>query len=196
MGLFSGVAKAVSSVARPVASALTLGLIPAENKIDVASPPELDPNVKKMSDQTFNLYNQFKQNRPGLEKGLINDAVEQNKMDLAQKKQDIAANANARGLLYSGLRENAQLQAGQQAASKTGADIADIQNNLENQQMALEEKAFNQGVQSADAAQTRYNNLYTAQLKAKEANRSGLGGLLGTFGGISGGILGSKNGSA
>lgn len=89
-----------------------------------------DPNVsgaqnaQNMLNNNNQQYQGFLNNLPTYQQNLTNQAVDQGAGEFNQEKGSIDRSANARGLLFSGLKQGAEQGAANKAANKTQQTIA------------------------------------------------------------------------
>lgn len=80
-------------------------------------------NAEQMTNNQQSSYEDYLQNLPSYQANLQNQAFDQNADSYNQTKKDITKNANRRGLLYSGLKQGAEADAGVKAASNARNQI-------------------------------------------------------------------------
>jgi len=179
MGFFKNIIKAapmigaVSAISKPLGS---IGLLNTaisgspggessnEDQYRVQMPPQIDPRLGQMRDKQQQLAQDFQAQTPGLMSRSMTQAEDDTKMDLNQKRMDIAKGANARGLLYSGLKTDAENQAGAEAGGSLAKRRRGIADSFEQQQQQLDKQAFDTGSTMQGLEQARYDNIYKAQL--------------------------------
>ena len=122
-------------------------------------------------------YQSFLSNLPQYQSSLQNQAIDQGNQQYNTQKQAIDQNANARGLLYSGLKTGAEQGAATNAANQTQNNISQANANLQNyatgygNQVAQSNIANYQG--NVNAALTGYQG----QLQNYTQNQGFLGSL-------------------
>ncbi len=167
----------MSAISKPLGS---IGLLNAavtgspggvkdDDEYGVPQPPQIDPRLGQMRDNQFKLAQDFRTNSAGLQNQALTGAEDEAKQTLAQKRMDIARGANSRGLLYSGLKTQAEGQAGAQAGAELSGRRRKIADSFEEQQQQLDQAAFDSGSRMQALEQARYDTIYKNQLAAQQA---------------------------
>ena len=162
---------------------------PGESKVQA---PTIDPRLEKLQKSREKEAKSFRKQLPQLEKEQQASASDAARRDLASKMSGIKEGANARGLLYSGLRQGAESAAAQESASNLAAQKAAINARLQGQAKALDEAALSGqiGIQGLQSQQADIN--LQDELARRQARTQGLAGLFGAGGQLGGAALGSR----
>ncbi len=122
---------------------------------------------------------------------------EQRRLDLARQLQSNAAGASARGLLYSGLKQNADQMSAADYAGNMANDRARINQEMESRATGMEDQAIQQAqklqeLESKANAQAYKDALAQRQQRMQEAKGTGagIGSVFGSAGSGVGGALG------
>lgn len=89
-------------------------------------------NAQDMINTQNQQYADFDKNKAGYLSNQNNQALDEGNQEYNQQKEAIDKNANARGLLYSGLKQGAESGAANDAANKTQNKIATNNMNMNN----------------------------------------------------------------
>lgn len=109
---------------------------------------------------------------------------------IADETARLNSGFSRRGLLYSGLNQGAQAGARSQVGQDVAQGVAGVNEQLTNQTQGLQDVAFGTGVAAREQAQQRLDADYNrriAEIEAKKAAKTSVGGVLGS---ITGGLLG------
>lgn len=131
-------------------------------------PPEVDPRLRSMRDKQFQLAQEYREKAPGLAEQRYALAGDQARRGLQGDIKQIGTSANSRGLLYSGLRQGAEAQAGQQAASGLAQRRASIIGDVEGQQNQMDRSAIQSGLNVQNIEQGRLDQIYQDAMKRRQ----------------------------
>lgn len=152
------------------------------------TPGIVDPGADTaLNNQANAMYDQARQMRtsiPQQAKDINAIGGAQGRKGLAQSLAGIKTGAQARGLLYSGLRQGAESGAYTDLANNLAQQSVQTNQNLENQAYGAETDALSGLEASRDAEMDRQQNLYQQALSNKQlqsAADSRLFGLSGTL---------------
>ena len=156
------------------------------------SAAEIDPEVRSIQQQQMERAKQFRAGLDNMRQEQYGAAEEQSRQGLASQIAQNKAGFSARGLLFSGLRQGADVDAQTESATNLAKTKTDINQGLEAQAQDLENQAM--GSASSLAAMNSQNLMMKQQLDlAKQSQRNQvLGSLLGAGGMIGGGYFGGK----
>lgn len=113
-------------------------------------------------------------------------AEESGRRDLATNMAGVRTASNRRGLLYSGIRQGAEAEAGQSYASNLGAQKQRIKDSTEATADAMESKAIGAGVANQQMMQAQADANYQSALNQRMAKNQMINSLLGTAGSAAG----------
>ncbi len=156
---------------------------------DPNAPWPVDPRLGQIADAQAQQAQQFRSNIPQMSEAQGTAAADDTRRQLAGTVAGVRQNANSRGLLYSGLRQAGEANAGAQAASGLAQKQAGINNNLQGQATTLENQALQSGMGVRQLQQDQYNNAYQRALNAQQQKSQGQSSLLGGVGGIVGALI-------
>jgi len=137
---------------------------------------------RRMVDQA----SQYREALPGFQEDQGNRAADQRRMQLASQMKQIKSNANSRGLLYSGLRQGAEVAAAGDTMRNIAADRMRINAALQDRANAMETGAIDQDVSILGAEGGASDSAFAAQMQQNQANQGLIAagaGALGTLGG-------------
>jgi hypothetical protein len=190
-----GLKKLASSVAKTVATGglnLVGGAINKATQGPQYQTPEIDPEVKALRDKQVERAKSFRSGMEGMRQEQQQQAEEQSRRGLAKDIAGNTQNYNARGLLFSGLKQGGEIDAQTESAASLAKAKTDINQNLENQAQALDADALGA---ASNVAQLNNQNLAMQQqinLQQQQSRNSGLKMLFGAGGQIAGGYLGGR----
>jgi len=144
-------------------------------------------NAQNMVNNQNQNYQSFLNNLPQYQNNLNNQAIDQGNQSYNNQKQAIDQNANARGLLYSGLKQGAESSAANQAANQTQGQIASNNQNLANYATGYGNQVAQSNIANYQGNVSAALNQYGTQLQQQGQNNQMLGGLL--SGGLAAGAL-------
>lgn len=155
-------------------------------------PEQVDPRIKAMQERQIKAAQDFRAGAEGMKDQRIGQAQEGIRGELAQNLAQVKRNVNNRGMLYSGLNQQAQMQAQGAAQAQAAAQRAQINQDVENQANALEGAALGNAA-AVNQAQNSFNQAaYNQALQERQARGSALAALGGGLGSLAGSYLGSK----
>ncbi len=117
-------------------------------------------------------------------------AQENSRQGLSSKIADIRSGSNKRGLLYSGLRQGAEAQAGTDAAGELAQQRAQINTQVEDQANQLDSQALGSAFATQKAQQDLNDSAYQDALQRKKQGM----GIMSMVGSGIGAMAGSKAG--
>lgn len=150
----------------------------------VGTPKQLTP--EQLQQQQVDYAKKFRENLGGMEEQAFRPQRESAVTSLAQQQQNIRAGASNRGLLYSGLRQQDEANAGANTEANLQNKRADINNSFKQSANAFDQQALSSGMQIQQNAQDIQDQLYNQALNQYQQKN---GSLLGSLAG--GGIIGS-----
>lgn len=180
-------------------------------------PKMSDPNYDATADETnarqkfdeaqtyqTGLANQaktYRQNLPGTQGELFNQASDVGKRGLAQSIAQTRSSASSRGLLNSGIRQGAESNNYGNYLSGLSSSRAGINKETEANAQGMENSAVQAGTNLQQQRQAMEDAIYSRQMqqyenatKQREADKGLLGGLGSSVGGAFGSYMGSKSG--
>jgi hypothetical protein len=137
---------------------------------------------------------EFKKNLPSMKQQETNLAFEGIRDDLAQGTRDVQGEANRRGLLYSGIREEAESKMQSKAAQEQAMQSQAINQRLDAQSKDMERQALSADLNYQNMVQQREMQLYQMALDRRARRGQMLGGLGSAIGGIAGFAMGGPAG--
>lgn len=149
-------------------------------------PLQLDPNLIAIQQASASNAQNFQNNLPGYQNMLYNQAQNKTMTNQASQTQGARYNANAKGLLYSGLRQGAEAGIQGSNATDLAGTRANINYGTQNtaNQMTQQATGLGLGVQEAQTQMNKQNYLnamdnYKQQMGALEGFGQGVGSLAG-----------------
>lgn len=143
------------------------------------SAPEIDPDLKRIRDAQIKRAKDYRNNIEGVKEQQYQQAAEGSRQDLAGKLAGIKSNMNQRGLLYSGLNQQAQIGAGAEGAAELSAKRAQINDAAENQAQGLENQALGTGFAVQGAQQQLNDTAFQSNLARSKLRQDMANGLVG-----------------
>lgn len=154
--------------------------------------PPIDPQILAMQNKAQERAKSFRDNMGNVRKEQEGMAEEQARSGLATKIAGNKAGFAGRGLLYSGLKQGADVDAATDSASNLAQQKVGIGQALESQAQDLENQAMGAGM-SVAGMQSQALTQKMAFEQAKQQQRGAvLGGLFSAAGQIGGGYLGGR----
>lgn len=151
----------------------------------------VDPALKQLRDKQAKQAQDYRENMSNMKEEQGVQSQENARQTLANRLANIRAGSNSRGLLYSGLRQGAESQAGTDTAGQVAQERAQINNSVEDQANQLDSTALNSAFQTQGLQQQLNDSAYQDALQRRKQGIS----LLGTVGGALGGMVGAGAGS-
>lgn len=165
-------------------------LFKGSSSLDAPQAPGVDSGLQDVYGQQKSYAQGLRKNMPGLMEQQQAVARGQGRGALASTLADTKRNFNSRGLLFSGLRQNAELGAAQNAASQLAGQTTDINRDLIGKTQGAEQAAIGTAGKIAQLEQDRENERVNSLLEAMKGRNSGLGSLGKGLGSVAGGIGG------
>lgn len=131
----------------------------------------------------------FRTNQKGMQSEQDRASRMTARQELAKNLYDVRSTANTRGLLYSGLKQQGDVQAQQGAQSLIANDSAANAARLEDQARGLEDQAAQTGISLQAQKQGIADNTYATALANRQARDQVIGAGLGAIGSLAGGGL-------
>lgn len=150
-------------------------------------------NAQNMVNNQNQNYTSFLSNLPGYQNTMNSQAVDAGNAQYNSQKQSIDQNANARGLLFSGLKQGAESSAATNAANNTQNQIATNNQNLSNYANQYGNQVANTNISNYGSQVQNAANSYGLALGTQSQNNQMIGGLLGGIGGAVGGIFSDED---
>jgi hypothetical protein len=152
----------------------------------------IDPQIFAMQKKAQDRASQFRAGMGQMRAEQENIAGEQARSGLAGQIAQNKAGFNQRGLLYSGMKQGADIDAASQSAANLAQQKVQIGQGLESQAQDLENQAMGAGM-SVAGLQSQQLAQKMAFDQAKQAQRGAvLGGLFSAAGQIGGGYMGGR----
>jgi hypothetical protein len=152
---------------------------------------------KKAQDQQEQLSysaKRYQENLPAMKQMVSDQAGDQGRFALANQMKQNAAGAQSRGLLYSGIKQQADQSGAADIASQIAAQRQNANQQLEQQSRGMGDKAIQNGFGlsrlQAQASDEAYKNALAARMRtAQEYSNTaqGVGKLIGSVAGAAGG---------
>ena len=160
-----------------------LGFGPAQAAAQPQITP-IDPRLQALVDQQNQQAQSFQANLPTYEQDQYSLSSSQQKNQAQQQSQNITANANQRGLLYSGINTGAQAQNQGALSTNLAATKGAINQNAQNQSTQLNATAAqgSQGLLNIENQNAQSN--YQAQMNIYNQKMQGIGQLGQMAGGL------------
>lgn len=154
--------------------------------------PPVDPQILAMQKQAQDRAKAFRDNMGNVRKEQEGLAEEQARSGLATKIAGNKASFAGRGLLYSGMKQGADVDAATESSANLAQQKVGIGQALESQAQDLENQALGAGM-SVAGLQSQALTQKMAFEQAKQQQRGAvLGSLFGAAGQIGGGYLGGR----
>lgn len=139
-------------------------------------------NASNMETNETENYQSFMQNMPQYQATLNNQTIDQGNQAYNTAKTGIDTNANARGLLYSGLKQGAEANAANTAANQTQTGIANNNANLQNYASAYGNQVANDASNYYAGVQNQNLNYFGNQQQQQSQQQQFASGLIGGTG--------------
>lgn len=157
----------------------------------VEAPPRANANLSNLRTQQFNTAGEFRNNIPGMAEEQTAHAADTGRRELAANLAGNKEGASRRGLLYSGLKQGADLDAHSAYAAGLASKRASINADLEDKATQMEDAAIGGAFDDQKTQQSAYDQAFQ-QRQARNASRNqAIGQLGGGLGSLAGGLLGS-----
>lgn len=194
MGLFKSVGNAVSGIGRTVTD--TLGLSTPQSVTDAqgAYGTAVNEQLQKQREYQKKLSQEatkFREGLPGYKQEAANIAQDSGRRQLAKDLSSVDRQANRRGMLYSGIRQQSAADTLASHYSDQSEKRAAINQQSEDLARQMEEKALNFGIGVQQQQQAANDSAYNQALNQRMAQNQALSGLGGTVFGLLGRKVGS-----
>lgn len=157
-------------------------------------PEQVDPRLKEISQRQLKTAQDYRTNSENLKGQQGRQAGEGSRQNLAKSMTGINQNTNARGLLYSGVRQGAQQAAASDESARLAAQRSQINQQIEDQANQLDTSALNSAYSVQSMQQQMNDAAYKQALLNKQNEFSALGSAGKMFGSLVGSAAASKSG--
>jgi hypothetical protein len=140
-------------------------------------PPGEDPRITKQRNSLLGEANKFREGLQGYKNSRYGDVANTARDQLDQTTQGIRRNANARGLLFSGLRAGAEANSRTKMASMLASQRAEINKEADDLAQSKDTAAANVGLSGYEDAIKRSQDLYNLESTNQARRRAALGQL-------------------
>lgn len=144
---------------------------------------QIGPESQGLLNQQQTAAKQFRSGLPAYEQQQYLGAENNARRNLANKMSGITGNYASRGLLYSGLKQGAQSQAGSDTASQLAQQRMGINTGALDMANQMENQAIQSGMQTQAMKQQLKDDEYNRNLQYQQASQQGAGGLTRNLGG-------------
>lgn len=134
----------------------------------------------------------FRANQKGMQEEQDRVSRMTARQELAQSLNQNRSAANSRGLLYSGLKQRADVGAEQGAVGQIAQDSAQNAATLEAQAQGLEDQAANTGIALQNARQGIADTEYSTALANRQARNEAIGGITSGLGQLGGAYIANR----
>lgn len=181
----------LGSVVKKVAGAVGIGGGGGSGSSSTPPPPDLS-ELEALRTRQSRAASDFRTNQAGMQeeqdRSSRMDARSELARDLAQNRKG----ASSRGLLYSGLKQAADVGAESGMAASVAQNRAATAAQLENQARGLEDQAANTGISLQMNKQGIADNSYAMALQNRQAQLQAQGALGGAVGTVAGSALANR----
>lgn len=184
MGFFSPITNAFSGAKKEVQSALG-GNVPTNSY-------QVSPEVKALQQAQLKKAQDYRAGLAGMKEQEAQRAGIDQRQNLANSLAGVQKNASSRGLLYSGLERQGEVQAGQNAAGQAAQQIAGANQGLDQQADALDTQAIQSGLGIQGMQQGSLNDAYNQAMAARQAQMGMFGQLGGALSSVGGAAAGRR----
>lgn len=153
-----------------------------------AQVPPIDPRIIALRDQQLKQATDFRSNLGNYKEQQGTAAADNARRQLATELSGVKSRSNARGLLYSGLREGSEAQTRAKIGSGLNQRQAEMGQSADEQANALENRAIQSGLGVQNLAQQREDQIAKRKLAAEQQKNQGFGQFAGGIGGVLGGM--------
>ena len=151
-------------------------------------PPDLS-ELEGLKAKQVKAAQDFRANQAGMQSEQDRNSRMTARQELSRNLADVRSGSSARGLLYSGLKQKADVGAEQGAQSQIANDSAQTAARLEDQARGLEDQATQTGISLQAQKQGIADNSYATALANRQARDQVIGAGLGAAGSLIGGGL-------
>jgi hypothetical protein len=194
----------VASVALPITGGLTAagigGAVVGKKAADSLFPGKIpapqtgeDPQVTALRNKLYGEAKQFREGLPGLQANASSQIEREGNQAVATAVKGTRQGYNSRGLLYSGMREGAELGAKSRIASTMAEQRTQSNKSLQDLAAAKENTAMQVGMQGYQQALQRQDQIEQINLQNSIARTQALQQLSQVAGYAAGSIYGKSN---
>ena len=155
--------------------------------------PGEDPRLVAIREQNQKLADEFRGNQERTKEDIFGNVAGAERRRLSQEQIDTNAGFNRRGLLYSGLRQNENLQNRAASQGRLASARQDINSQVAQRQAELDRNAISGGLNQAQTQAQIQDQVYAGAMANLMGRNQAVQSLFGAGGLAAGAYLGKKD---